>query len=112
MSSCGQDEQSKWKIEDNPLLTQWADDVDPENPWPEYPRPIMVRDNWASLNGLWDYAIAPKDEQPSQWEGQILVPYPLESALSGVKKGLVKMNACGTEQCLKYPLHGRIKEYC
>ncbi len=93
MSSCGQNEQSKWKIEDNPLLTQWADDVDPENPWPEYPRPIMVRDNWASLNGLWDYAIAPNYEQPSQWEGQILVPYPLESALSGVKKRISE-NEC------------------
>jgi len=79
--------QSKWQITENPLLTQWASDVDPENPWPEYPRPQMVRKNWLNLNGLWDYAILPKeDSEPSDWDGKILVPYPIESALSGVKK--------------------------
>jgi len=79
--------QSKWQITENPLLTQWASDVDPENPWPEYPRPQMVRENWLNLNGLWDYAILPKENsEPSDWDGKILVPYPVESALSGVKK--------------------------
>ena len=79
--------QSKWQITENPLLTQWASDVDPENPWPEYPRPQMVRENWLNLNGLWDYAILPKENsEPSKWDGKILVPYPVESALSGVKK--------------------------
>ena len=58
--------QSKWQITENPLLTQWASDVDPENPWPEYPRPQMVRGNWLNLNGLWDYAILPKENsEPS-----------------------------------------------
>ena len=79
--------QSKWQISENPLLTQWASDVDPENPWPEYPRPQMVREKWLNLNGLWDYAILPKENpEPSDWDGKILVPYPVESALSGVKK--------------------------
>ena len=82
-----QSPQSKWQIAENPLLTQWASDVDPENPWPEYPRPQMVRENWLNLNGLWDYAILPKENsEPSTWDGKILVPYPVESALSGVKK--------------------------
>jgi len=86
LSSCGQNEESEWAIADNPILTQWADDIDPSNPWPEYPRPDMVREEWINLNGLWDYTITGKDEQPTVWEGKILVPYPVESALSGVKK--------------------------
>ncbi len=75
-----------WKIAENSLLTEWALKVDPLKPWPEYPRPDMVRDKWLNLNGLWDYAITPRDSQPEKWDGKILVPYPVESALSGVKK--------------------------
>ncbi len=93
LSSCGHIDQVNWVIPDNPLLTQWADDVDPEKPWPEYPRPIMVRDEWLNLNGLWEYSITAKDEQPSRWDGKILVPYPVESALSGVKKRISE-NEC------------------
>ena len=95
-SSCGHNDNVKWQITDNPLLTHWADDVDPEKPWPEYPRPIMVRDEWLNLNGLWEYAITAKDEKPYQWDGEILVPYPVESALSGVNKRI------GKSECLWY----------
>ena len=70
-------------------MTQWAKDVSPENVWKEYPRPQMVRKQWVNLNGLWNYAIRPKDaSQPTQWDGQILVPFAVESALSGVMKPL------------------------
>ncbi|MEA1887482.1 MAG: glycoside hydrolase family 2 TIM barrel-domain containing protein [Bacteroidota bacterium] len=96
LSSCGQEEPSNWKIADNPLVTEWADDVDPEKPWPEYPRPMMMRETWSNLNGLWKYAITPKDQEPGEWEGEILVPYPLESALSGVRKRI------NENQCLWY----------
>jgi len=75
-----------WKIAENPILSQWADDVDPLKPWPQYPRPDMVREDWANLNGLWDYAVTAKDSKPEKWDGRILVPYPVESALSGVKR--------------------------
>ena len=76
-----------WKPAAGPLATRWAKDVSPENALPEYPRPQMVREEWQNLNGLWDYAIADKDAaQPAQWDGQILVPFPVESALSGVMK--------------------------
>jgi hypothetical protein len=76
-----------WKPAAGPLTTRWAKDVTPDNALPEYPRPQMVRSNWVNLNGLWDYAIAPKaDAAPAAYQGKILVPYPVESALSGVMK--------------------------
>jgi beta-galactosidase/beta-glucuronidase len=77
-----------WKVADNPLTTQWTEDVNPAHPLPEYPRPQMVRKDWINLNGLWDYAIRPQSATVTQYDGHILVPYPLESALSGVKKPL------------------------
>ncbi len=86
--SCRQKDQIQWKIKDNPIVTKWAGDVDPLQPWLKYPRPDMVRNNWVCLNGLWDYAITLKDVKPINWDGQILVPYPVESALSGVKRML------------------------
>ena len=76
-----------WQPAHGPLATRWAKDVSPTNALPEYPRPQMVRKDWQNLNGLWEYAIRPKDEgPPKQYDGQILVPYPVESALSGVMK--------------------------
>jgi len=79
--------QAEWKPAEGPLLTKWSADVSPDNALPEYPRPQMVRKHWLNLNGLWDYAIAPKDRtQPRDFDGQILVPFPIESALSGVMK--------------------------
>jgi Glycosyl hydrolases family 2/Glycosyl hydrolases family 2, sugar binding domain/Glycosyl hydrolases family 2, TIM barrel domain len=72
-----------------PIETRWAKDVSPKNAWPEYPRPQLVREDWLNLNGLWDYAVRPPTEtQPRQWDGQILVPFPIESALSRVMKSL------------------------
>ncbi len=76
-----------WKPAQGPLATRWAKDVSPDKALPEYPRPQMVRKEWQNLNGLWDYAIRPKAEnRPEKFEGQILVPFPVESALSGVMK--------------------------
>ncbi len=78
-----------WEPAEGPLTTRWTKDVSPENVWPEYPRPQMVREEWQNLNGLWNYAIRPADEdQPSEWDGEILVPFAVESALSGVKKAV------------------------
>src|SRR5690625_2392941 len=72
-----------------PLKTRWTDEVDSENVLCEYPRPQMVRDNWKNLNGLWNYAIRPIDEPVKEFDGEILVPFPLESYLSGVQKSLL-----------------------
>jgi len=78
-----------WKPVPGHIMTQWADKVDPDNPLPEYPRPQLVRGNWVNLNGLWDYAVTGIDEpQPTAFQGEILVPFCIESALSGVKRPL------------------------
>ncbi len=69
------------------LVTRFAADVDPAAPWPEYPRPQLVRENWLNLNGPWDYAITPKSAlAPTEWNGEILVPFCIESTLSGVRQ--------------------------
>jgi len=78
-----------WKPAPVALVTRWAKDVSPTNALKEYPRPQMTRENWSNLNGLWEYAITPRGAtQPAAFAGRILVPYPLESALSGVQKRL------------------------
>ncbi|RAV29591.1 glycoside hydrolase family 2 protein [Sinomicrobium soli] len=67
--------------------TPWTDAVQPDNVWNVYPRPQMKRDNWQNLNGTWQYAITPKEApQPAAFDGDILVPFAVESQLSGVKK--------------------------
>ncbi|MCS7254224.1 MAG: glycoside hydrolase family 2 TIM barrel-domain containing protein [Armatimonadota bacterium] len=80
----------QWQPEKVPLMTVWAEKVNPSLPHPEYPRPQMVRQNWVNLNGLWDYAIVDRQQGsiPEKWDGKILVPFPIESALSGVRKPL------------------------
>jgi len=73
------------------LTTPWTNDVDHEQPLPEYPRPALVRDQWENLNGQWDYCILPaRKEQPTRWDGKITVPYPVESVLSGVERRVGK----------------------
>jgi hypothetical protein len=79
---------AQYKPVEGHLMTRWAETVSPDNVWPEYPRPQMTRENWQNLNGLWEYAITSNRDKhtPGAWEGEILVPFAIESALSGVKK--------------------------
>lgn len=78
---------AQWKPAGDKILTPWAEKVNPQAPLPEYPRPAMKRGEWKNLNGEWNYAILPKGHKaPSGWDGKILVPYAVESALSGVGK--------------------------
>src|SRR3954463_14680086 len=82
-----------WHIAGNRISSPWADSVNPSKVLPEYPRPQLVRSNWTNLNGLWQYAILPKDQQatiPATTQGNILVPFAVESALSGVGKTVGK----------------------
>lgn len=87
MAGRGSAEGAAWKPVEGRLMTRWAREVSPDKVHPEYPRPQMVRADWLNLNGLWQYAIAPTNTaRPDRWDGEILVPFPVESALSGVAR--------------------------
>jgi len=75
-----------WQPAQGPLQTRWAKDVSPQNAHPEYPRPQFARKEWLNLNGVWAFEITTNDAQPSVFPSEILVPYPVESALSGIMK--------------------------
>jgi hypothetical protein len=82
-----------WKRVEGKIATRWASQVNPDAPWPEYPRPQMVRDLWLNLNGLWDYSIKPATASDvTTYDGKILVPFAVESSLSGVGKSVGKEN--------------------
>ena len=84
---------AQWKPAGDRLKTRWASQIDVDNVLPEYPRPIMERSQWENLNGLWDYAILPVGKQtPTSFDGKILVPFAVESSLSGVQKRLGSEN--------------------
>ncbi|WP_460167455.1 family 43 glycosylhydrolase [Thermostilla marina] len=70
------------------LITPWGEKVTPENAWREYPRPQLVRTDWTNLNGIWQYAITSDRQKavPGEWDGEILVPFCLESKLGGVQR--------------------------
>ena len=95
-----------WQPQGNHIRTPWAEQVSPTNALPEYPRPIMERSEWQNINGLWDYAIRPASETgtcPTQYDGQILVPFPVESSLSGVGKVVGKDNTLWYHTTFKLP---------
>lgn len=84
---------AQWQPQGDKLKTKWAETLDPNNVLPEYPRPLMERTEWQNLNGLWDYAILPIGEnEPKDFQGKILVPFAVESSLSGVQKEVGEKN--------------------
>ncbi|MDR0692613.1 MAG: beta-galactosidase [Prevotellaceae bacterium] len=84
---------AQWSPSKDKIRTKWADEVNPANVLPEYPRPAMERAQWSNLNGLWNYAILPLGAaEPDKFDGKILVPFAVESNLSGVEKRLGKEN--------------------
>jgi beta-galactosidase/beta-glucuronidase len=93
-----------WRVAKAPLVTRWAADVSPQNALPEYPRPQLMRADWQNLNGLWDYAVRPKDEnKPDKFDGKILVPFPIESALSGVMGKVGEANRLWYRRTFQWP---------
>ena len=84
---------ARWRPAGDKIKTRWASQIDVNNVLPEYPRPIMERAEWQNLNGLWNYAILPIGKQtPSTFDGKILVPFAIESSLSGVQKKVGREN--------------------
>ena len=77
----------QWQPAGNKIKTAWAEKIDTSDPLPEYPRPQLAREQWINLNGLWNFTIVEKNSnKPETFDGNILVPYPVESALSGVQE--------------------------
>ncbi|PSR53854.1 beta-galactosidase [Adhaeribacter arboris] len=101
-----QAQSGNWQPVGNKIRTPWAEKVNPANPLPEYPRPQMVRENWQTLNGLWDYALQPKSQEatrPTSFNGKILVPFAVESALSGVGKTVGKDSVLWYRKTISIP---------
>jgi hypothetical protein len=94
----------EWKPAGESMLSRWAAEVDPRCPLPEYPRPQMVRSEWVNLNGLWDYRVTSHDSpQTNLDEGRILVPFAIESALSGVKRTFLPTEKLWYERTFTIP---------
>src|SRR6266481_4936522 len=85
----GHSRSSAWQMQYAPIMTDWAQLADTNSPLPEYPRPQMVRANWLNLNGIWQFQAGnTNDPVPTNQvlASEILVPFPIESAISGVKQ--------------------------
>ncbi|MDP4285270.1 MAG: glycoside hydrolase family 2 TIM barrel-domain containing protein [Bacteroidota bacterium] len=104
-------QKNSWHMVKGKITTPWADSVNPLNVLPEYPRPQMKRDNWTNLNGLWQYTVLPEsgDENiPASFRGNILVPFAIESALSGVGTNVGKDSILWYQRTITVP--GKRKE--
>ena len=100
-----------WKPAGDQIKTVWSEQVNPQNPLPEYPRPILARSEWQNLNGLWDYAILAKGSGlPVRFDGKILVPFAVESSLSGVQKKVGLTNELWYQQSFTVPSSWKSKK--
>lgn len=95
--------EAAWSPVGNEIMTKWGRDIDVNNVLPEYPRPQMVRSQWKNLNGLWRYAITPLNADCAKFDGEILVPFAVESALSGVGKKFTASDALWYERDFEVP---------
>ena len=91
--SCSTTPKIEWAPVGDRIITVWGENLDPADVLPEYPRPQMVREHWMNLNGLWEYAITPVESVPEEMDGHILVPFAVESALSGVGRAVTENDA-------------------
>ena len=93
----------EWAPVGENIRTPWAEQVDPSAPLQAYPRPQMVRQDWMNLNGLWNYAITDASSETFDAQGKILVPFAIESSLSGVGKRVSKGEALWYEREFTVP---------
>ncbi|MGM9797300.1 MAG: glycoside hydrolase family 2 protein [Parabacteroides sp.] len=102
---------AQWKPAGDKIKTAWAEQINPQQVLPEYPRPIMERADWQNLNGEWDYAIRPKGEvEPTTFDGKILVPFAVESSLSGVQQMVGEENELWYKRTFQVPAAWKGKE--
>ena len=102
---------AQWKPAGDKIKTSWGEQLDPKNVLPEYPRPIMERSDWKNLNGLWKYAITKKgDPTPAAYQGDILVPFAVESSLSGVGKMINEKEELWYQRTFDVPSNWRGKQ--
>jgi beta-galactosidase/beta-glucuronidase len=92
------------------LLSRWAKNLNTDQVWQEYPRPQMQRKDWLNLNGYWEYAIEHQMETSPTYEGQILVPFPVESHLSGVKRKVGAHNKLWYKRHFSLPANWKGKD--
>mgnify|MGYP000734560672 FL=1 len=103
--------QAQWKPAGDKIKTKWAEQINPKNVLPEYPRPQLERTDWVNLNGEWEYAIKPKGEvEPKSFDGNILVPFAVESSLSGVQKEVGDMNELWYKRTFSVPANWKNKD--
>jgi hypothetical protein len=97
-----------WRPAEGPLATRWAAELDPARVLPEYPRPQLVRETWLNLNGLWDFAITPRTaSRPDAFPETILVPFPVESALSGIMRNVTENDRLWYRRTFELPAEWR-----
>ena len=103
--------QAQWKPAGDKIKTKWAEQINPKNVLPEYPRPQLERTDWVNLNGEWEYAIKPKGEvEPQAFDGNILVPFAIESSLSGVQKEVGDANELWYKRTFSVPANWKNKD--
>ena len=103
--------QAQWKPAGDKIKTKWAEQINPQNVLPEYPRPQLERTDWVNLNGEWEYAIKPKGEvEPNSFDGNILVPFAVESSLSGVQKEVGENNELWYKRSFAVPANWKNKD--
>jgi len=98
-------EKPSWEMVKGDMVTRWAKEVSPTNALPEYPRPVMRRERWKNLNGLWEFTMRPAGgkQRPEKFDDHILVPFCVESALSGVKKKVVETDKLWYRRSFEVP---------
>ena len=103
--------QAQWKPVGDKIKTKWAEQINPKNVLPEYPRPQLERTDWVNLNGEWEYAIKPKGQaEPAAFDGNILVPFAVESSLSGVQKEVGENNELWYKRTFSVPANWKSKD--
>ncbi len=85
---------AQWEPKTSPILTPWGENLDTSQVLPAYPRPQMVRKNWTNLNGWWDFALTDSAVVwPGSFTERILVPFCVESTLSGITRKVTGADA-------------------